>query len=140
MAVVSVSRPWLIISRPRSAAWFARSRPSRAFSPRYSRVSRPLAGAYNSARAAPLTAPRMNANRMLPAPDPSSFAMLASAHRDALRDVLPRFGRTRFGGTAITPSQTSEHADSNIQIPLRIFLDVRDQRPEIANCSVHVLI
>src|SRR5204863_9685592 len=37
MAVVSVSRPWLTISRPRSAALVARSLLSRAFSPRYSR-------------------------------------------------------------------------------------------------------
>src|SRR4029077_17806562 len=75
IAVVSVSRPWLRTSRPRAAASAALARASAALSPRYSRVSRPLAGAYSSATAAPLTAPRMNANRMLPAPTPSSFAI-----------------------------------------------------------------
>ena len=52
--------------------------PLARLSPRYSRVSRPVAGAYSSATAAPLTAPRMNASRMLPAPAPSSLAIVAS--------------------------------------------------------------
>src|SRR5580765_678697 len=75
MAVVSVSRPWLSASRPLAAASAALAFASAALSFRYSRVSRPVAGAYSSATAAPLTAPRMNASRMLPAPAPSSLAI-----------------------------------------------------------------
>src|SRR5439155_1273407 len=60
------------------AASAARSRPSRAFSPRYSRVSRPVTGAYNNATAAPLTAPSRNASNTLPAPVPSSLAIGSS--------------------------------------------------------------
>src|SRR5262245_2209741 len=91
------------MSRPRSAAAEARSRASFALLPKYSRVSRPVFGAYNSATAAPLIAPNTNASMMLPAPDPSSFDMVDStngrlkpAPTDALedahaqREVLPR--------------------------------------------------
>ena len=54
---------------------FRRVRPSRAFC-RDTRAS-PSAGRgrHSSATAAPLTAPRMNASRMLPAPAPSSLAI-----------------------------------------------------------------
>src|SRR5262249_32840275 len=45
IAVVSVSRPWLMASRPRAAASAARERASLAFSPSSSRVSRPDCGA-----------------------------------------------------------------------------------------------
>ena len=79
IALVKVSRPWLIASRPFAAASAARARPSRAFSPRYSRVSRPVAGAYRSANAAPLTAPSRNARSTLPAPPLSSLAIAASS-------------------------------------------------------------
>src|SRR5438445_6379849 len=85
IAVLSVSRPWFRASRPLAAASAAFARASAALSPRYSRVSRPLAGAYSSATAAPLTAPRMNASRMLPAPALSSRdirRLLEDAHLD----------------------------------------------------------
>src|SRR5262249_54984492 len=79
MALFSVSRPCLTPRGPPAAISFALSRPSRAFSPRKSRVSLPVAGAYSSATAAPATAPTKNASITVPAPAPSSLAILPSA-------------------------------------------------------------
>src|SRR3954468_4724778 len=73
-AVVMLSRCLFNSSRPCFAASAARSRPSRARCPRYSRVSSPVAGANSSATAAPTAAPAMKATRM-PAPL-SLFAMM----------------------------------------------------------------
>src|SRR5689334_24489196 len=112
MAVVSVSRPWFSASRPLAAASAAFARASAALSPRYSRVSRPLAGAYSSATAAPLTAPRMNARRMFPAPAPSS------------RDM---------------PSLL-EDAHFDVQVLLGFLLDLLEQTAELGDRSIHVLI
>src|SRR5262245_3293378 len=89
IAVVIVSRPWLMTSRPLAAASAARARASAARSPRYSRVSRPVTGAYSRASAAPLTAPRMNASRILPAPAPSSRDIRALALWLSLRAARP---------------------------------------------------
>ena len=56
--------------RTLSSASAARFLPSRAFSPKNSRVFSPLCGAYRSATAAPATAPIRNARRTVPAPAP----------------------------------------------------------------------
>src|SRR5262249_10165371 len=112
MAVEMVSRPWLSASRPRAAASAARARAASALSPRYSRVSRPLAGAYSSATAAPLTAPRMNASRMLPALAPSS--------RD-IRRLL-------------------EDADFDVQVLLPVLLDRVQKAAKVGHRPIHVLI
>src|SRR5215203_2757397 len=112
MAWASVSLPWLIACRPRSVASAALSRPSRAFSPRNSRVSRPDAGAYNRASAAPLTAPSKNASRTLPAPAPSSRAMSA-------------------------PDSRLEDAHLHVEVLLRVFGDLRDQRRKLIGDLVH---
>src|SRR6185436_17177171 len=76
IALVRFSRPSLTAWRPRSVALAARSRPSRAFSLSNSRVSSPVAGAYNRAPAPPATAPTRNARTTLPAPAPSSRAIV----------------------------------------------------------------
>src|SRR5579864_6418219 len=100
------------MSRPLAAASAARSRASPAFSPRKSRVSRPVAGAYKRATAAPATAPSKNARRMLPAPAPSSRAMVGLL----------------------------EDADFHVQVAFRISLDLGQQRLEFDHRFVHVLI
>ena len=123
MAVVSVSRPWLMTSRPLAAASAARSRPSRAFSPRNSRVSRPVAGAYSSATAAPATAPRRNASRMLPAPAPSSLAISASRPQPRTWSAEPHVVNRTLWLHAL------EDAHFHVQVFLRILLDRRRSAP-----------
>src|SRR5262249_21169709 len=139
IAVASVSRPWLRTSRPRAAASAARARASPAFSPRYSRVSRPLAGAYSSATAAPLTAPRMNANRMLPAPAPLSCDIQPPSAR-----LKPRAPLRPQSPSPRVPSPRQffrlEDAHFHVEVFLRLFFDLLEEAAELGHRPIHVLI
>ena len=116
---VTRARDQLYLYAPQRLHYHRRGRDDRHGFGQLTRFLPPEAlAACDSATAAPLTAPRRKARRILPAPAISSRAILASS----------------------SLQRSLEDADLHIEILLRIVADSSNQRAQVVHRTIHVLI